>query len=109
MMRRCDDVVEVRMGRITPPQGAVPQEAGQDQEGPSLFLWRNRLWRVLCVHQRWIEAGDWWRPETCEGADPLGEREVWRLEAADGRLARRGVYELVHHGGEQWRMRAVLD
>ena len=42
--------------------------------------------------------------------DLLCEQEVWRVEAACGRMFSRGVYELVHAlGSGSWRLRAVVD
>lgn len=97
-MRRCDDPIEVRLGRV-----------GED-EGPGQFLWRNRLWRVLAVQQRWIESGSWWEQAESGSEDLLREREVWRVEAANGRAGSRGVYELAHALADgSWRLRAVVD
>ncbi|MGO4956435.1 DUF6504 family protein [Luteococcus sp. Sow4_B9] len=136
-MRRCDEAIEVRTGRV------------DEVEGPSLFLWRNKVWRVLDVHSRWIESSPWWESPGARAArgdvelgdvelgdvelgdvelgdagawsassggvaepvgDLLGEREVWRVEAANGREASRGIYELDHSWGDgSWRLRAVLD
>ncbi|WP_420175741.1 DUF6504 family protein [Luteococcus sp. OSA5] len=115
-MRRCDESIEVRTGH-----------ADRD-DAPSLFLWRNRLWRVLEVQSRWVEATPWWEQAGVRAArgdwgdgqegggleaavvDLEAESEVWRVEAADGRHASRGVYELAHHWGDgSWRLRAVVD
>lgn len=93
-MRRYDDPVETRMGRV------------QGMEGPEQFLWRGRLWKVRAVLAHWVETGPWWTspavravvgsddapagtetagPETAgPGADLLGERELWRVEAGRG-------------------------
>jgi len=86
-MRRYDESVEVRKGLV---DGA---------EAPEQFLWRGRLWRVRVVIARWVETGAWWQSaqaRTARGDEPngevavaarpvaelLGEREVWRVEAA---------------------------
>ncbi|MGI8522894.1 MAG: DUF6504 family protein [Nocardioides sp.] len=96
-MRRYDDPVETRMGRV------------QGMEGPEQFLWRGRLWKVRVVLAHWVETGPWWHspavravvgsddapagleaagPEAAvlgsAGADLLGERELWRVEAGRG-------------------------
>ncbi len=93
-MRRYDDPVETRMGRV------------QGMEGPEQFLWRGRLWKVRAVLAHWVETGPWWTspavravvgsddapagtaPAGTEtavpGADLLGERELWRVEAGRG-------------------------
>jgi hypothetical protein len=64
-LRRYDDPVEVRKG------------AG---EGPEQFLWHGRLWQVREVVAHWVETGAWWR--AAAPADPVAEREVWRVAAA---------------------------
>ncbi len=95
-MRRYDDHVEVRRGRVG------------DIEGPEQFLWRGRLWKVRTVLARWTETGAWWAsrevdavlgtdeetvggPEGGAGAlglrsvpDLLADRELWRVEAGRG-------------------------
>ena len=95
-MRRYDDPVEVRKG---------------PEESPEQFLWRGKLWKVRAVLAHWVETGSWWQsadaravlgtddaapslveegalaPVTRPGArtgDLLGERELWRVEAAAG-------------------------
>lgn len=91
-MRRYDDPVETRMGQVS----------GTD--GPEQFLWRGRLWKVRAVLAHWVETGPWWQsggaravigsdepageqsaaPRSRAGADLLGERELWRVEAGRG-------------------------
>jgi hypothetical protein len=91
-MRRYDDPVETRMGQVS------------GTEGPEQFLWRGRLWKVRAVLAHWVETGPWWQsggvravigsdeplvPEQSgggglRGADLLGERELWRVEAGRG-------------------------
>jgi hypothetical protein len=92
-MRRYDDPVETRMGQVS----------GTD--GPEQFLWRGRLWKVRAVLAHWVETGPWWQsggaravigsdepvtetggegPGGLRGADLLGERELWRVEAGRG-------------------------
>jgi hypothetical protein len=91
-MRRYDDPVEVRKGPIE-----------NDVEGPEQFLWRGKLWKVRAVLAHWVETGSWWQSadaravigsdDTGEtlvaqrGQDLLGERELWRVEAAAGMSA----------------------
>jgi hypothetical protein len=92
-MRRYDDPVETRMGQVS------------GMEGPEQFLWRGRLWKVRAVLAHWVETGPWWQSggvravigsdepaveqggagsADLRGADLLGERELWRVEAGRG-------------------------
>jgi hypothetical protein len=91
-MRRYDDPVETRMGQVS------------GIEGPEQFLWRGRLWKVRAVLAHWVETGSWWQSGGARavigsdepvhhtargsthtvGADLLGERELWRVEAGRG-------------------------
>jgi hypothetical protein len=111
-MRRYDDPVDVRRGRV------AMAAAGQTVslvEGPEQFLWKGRLWKVSAVVGHWLETGAWWEssgvhavlgaddwaagapdgPDDVDDVDarpgPRGlstdlsaEREVWRVEAARG-------------------------
>ena len=52
-MRRYDDPVDVRRGRVSGAGGAV--------EGPEQFLWKGRLWKVSAVVAQWVETGAWWQ------------------------------------------------
>ncbi len=86
---------------------------------PRQFIWKERLLLVKEVQGRWSRATDWWAGQqaraargeavaSAAGADLLGEREVWRVEAGNGR--HRGVYELARTiGAEDWVLQAVLD
>ena len=87
-------------------------------EAPRQFIWRDRLLLVKEVQGRWSRAMPWWagtqaralRGEAVEKghADPLAEREVWRVEAGNG--SHRGVYELARTvNAEDWVLQAVLD
>jgi hypothetical protein len=101
-MRSYGEVVDVRTAGTAPEQ----------------FLWRGRIYLVREVLAHWIELGSWWvapgrshRAGTGgAGAGGIGgtggtgsvaadvgavEREVWRVEAAAGRSATVGVYDLV--------------
>jgi len=91
---------------------------------PEQFVWRGRLYLVRDVLAHWVELGTWWtlprRATAPQGAGLSGgsssrstapedeqparsvaadvgavEREVWRVEAAAGRSATCGVYDLV--------------
>ncbi len=115
VVRRYDDPVEVRRGRV---DGTVHDDA------PAQFLWRGRLWKVRAVLARWVETGSWWSSREVGAAigsgddlapdagqrslcDLLGEREVWRVEAGRGGAGLRvddlGVFELTFdHDGERW-------
>lgn len=127
-MRRYDDQVEVRRGLV------------DGSEGPAQFLWRSRLWVVCEVLAHWVETGTWWeeapvrrvlgteavdstgeRPDAAGAGlvvDLLGEREVWRVEAACGRSGyqagagsgQRGVFDLSFDwAGGQWRLVRAVD
>ena len=127
-MRRYDDPVDVRRGRVAGAGGAV--------EGPEQFLWRGRLWKVSAVVAHWVETGAWWqssgvhavlghdrpdddrpdddRPGT--STDLSAEREVWRVEADRGMSSAqlagtaRGVFDLVFDWADgSWRLTRCLD
>jgi hypothetical protein len=110
-MRRYDDPVEVRRGLVPGATGPV--------EGPEQFLWKGRLWKVCDVVAHWVETGAWWQPREGEPSgqsphDLLGEREVWRVEAARGLAAStaggRGVFDLAFDwAGGGWRLARCLD
>jgi hypothetical protein len=96
VMRRYDDPVEVRKGPA---------------EDPEQFLWRGKLWKVRAVLAHWVETGAWWQSAGARAVigtddtgdtgdtgdtvtklddratDLLGERELWRVEAAAGRCS----------------------
>lgn len=84
---------------------------------PRQFIWRGRLLLVKEVQGRWSRATSWWKgprvraargEEVAPVGDLLNEREVWRVEAGNGR--QRGVYELARTvDAEDWVLRAVLD
>ena len=135
-MRRYDEPIDVRSGRIGGGvSGLDADELAAYPEGPAQFVWRSRLWRVLGVQHRWIESGAWWNGPAVKAArgddavsgrtverpdgpgtsdeddgDLLREREVWRVEAANGREGSRGIYDLVHAWADgSWQLRAVID
>ena len=85
---------------------------------PRQFIWNERLLLVKEVQGKWSRATPWWssrqvraaRGEAvdAEAGDLLQEREVWRVEAGNGR--HRGVYELARTvDAEDWVLQAVLD
>ena len=124
-MRRYDDPVDVRRGRVAGTGGLV--------EGPEQFMWRGRLWKVHTVLAQWVETGPWWRSsgvhavlgtdlagsagteEAFSGGpatDLIGEREVWRVEAGRGRSPEtgRGVFDLVFDWADGgWRLIRCVD
>ena len=121
-MRRYDDPVEVRKGQI------------DDLEGPEQFLWRGKLWKVRAVLAHWVETGAWWQSagaravigtdDTGEhgtvggtlvsvdprGQDLLGERELWRVEAAAGMSPDPGVFDLSFDWSDgSWQLVGCVD
>ena len=133
-MRRYDDTIEVRRGLVN------------GTEAPEQFLWRGRLWLVHDVMAHWVETGPWWEQreaqavlgtDTNTGSGPgapgssgssgddgsvctdlLGEREVWRVGAASGRMGFRagvasgqcGIFDLVFDwGAGSWRLQHSVD
>ena len=131
-MRRYADPVEVRRGHV---------EAASDHggvEGPEQFLWRGRLWKVRAVLAHWVETGPWWQSGSARavigsdepaagpaagstagglrGADLLGERELWRVEAGRGRPTTDGepdgggVFDLAFDWADgRWTLVACTD
>jgi Family of unknown function (DUF6504) len=115
-MRRYDDPVEVRKG---------------PEEGPEQFLWRGKLWKVRAVLAHWVETGSWWQSADARAVigtdddtdepvsrtgdktgDLLGERELWRVEAAAGMRATGGggVFDLSFDWADgTWQLVGCLD
>ena len=119
-MRRYDETIDVRSGRIGEGIRDLDDEVlAAYPEGPAQFVWRHRLWRVLGVQARWIESDAWWNGAAARaargddddpGGDVLCEHEIWRVEAANGRDGSRGVYELAHAWSDgSWLLRGVSD
>jgi hypothetical protein len=133
-MRRYDDPVDVRRGRVAGPGTGAHSEALL--EGPEQFLWQGRLWKVHAVLAQWVETGPWWQASGAHAVlgaedwdDPaderasenraavstlvteLGaEREVWRVEASRGLRTDRGVFDLVFDWADGgWRLTRCLD
>jgi len=113
-MRRYDDPVQVVRGRVG------------EGEAPAHFVWRERVWRVCAVAAQWVETGPWWEHRDVHGllgsddagegsgavsvAALLAEREVWRVEAARGRLGTRAVVDLSFDWSSgEWRLVRCLD
>ncbi len=118
-MRQYDDPVSVQRGQV------------QRQEAPAHFVWRGQLWRVCEIVSHWVETGAWWERGEVRallGAEDtassghlidrggvsmdalLAEREIWRVEAARGRVGHRGVFDLsVDSSSGQWRLIGCQD
>ncbi|WP_248582156.1 DUF6504 family protein [Nocardioides sp. InS609-2] len=125
-MRRYDDPVEVRRGRI----GGEPDTA---EEGPEQFLWRGRLWKVRSVVAHWVETAPWWQSAGVRavvgtddgpgidagdtvidrGADDLLiERELWRVHAGRGSATSDGggVFDLSFDWSDgRWSLVGCVD
>ncbi len=117
-MRRYDDPVEVRRGVVGDSLGGAAVEA------PEQFLWHGRLWKVRDVVAHWVETGPWWQSSgvravigsddagaatDLRGADLLGEREFWRVEAGVG-PASSGVFDLAFDWAEgNWQLVGCVD
>jgi hypothetical protein len=116
-VRRYDDPVDVRRGRVCGTGGVLV-------EGPEQFVWRDRLWTVHAVLAQWVETGAWWQSRGARAAlgaeeegpdrvvDLAAERECWRVEAARGRSPQlgRGVFDLVLDWDDgSWRLTRCLD
>jgi hypothetical protein len=112
MVRRYDDVVEVR---------SLAESLAAE---PEAFLWRGRVYRVRQVLGHWHERRSWWtepaaravhgeeRPDDGSSSPvPSADREVWRVEASPGRSAASGVYDLCRHDETKrsWRLLRVAD
>lgn len=82
-MRLYDDPVEVRRG---------------ETEGPEVFLWRGRLWKVRSVLAHWVPSS----------ADQP-ERELWRVEAGRG-ISTSNVFDLSFTGTDgRWQLVGCAD
>ena len=99
-----------------------PVEVRRRDDDPAEFLWHGRLYLVRRVLARWCEAGRWWRTPaasavTAGAAAPASgpdvddrEREFWRVEAAAGRHAGIGVYDLCFDwSAGSWSLARALD
>ena len=68
-----------------------PVDVQSREEVLSAFIWRDRLYAVRGVIDRWTERRSWWQDPV--GAPQSGERTVWR-EASPGRCAGSGIYDI---------------
>jgi hypothetical protein len=87
---------------------------------PEQFLRGDRLYLVRSVLSSWVQSEPWWLGASAAalstGETPVPasvglldqERRFWRVEAAAGRSASVGVYDLCTDGGS-WRLARVLD
>ena len=115
-MRSYDDIIDVRRGLV----------AGQ--EAPEQFMWRDRLWVVREVVSHWVETGAWWEQAGVAAllgagspdlppagprfvAELLRERDVWRVEAGQGRLTgHTGIFDLAFDWADtRWRLVGCVD
>jgi hypothetical protein len=122
-MRRYDDPVEVRKG----PVGDAVDDLEGTLEGPAQFLWRGKLWKVRAVLAHWVETGAWWQSAgaravigtddtgesdvaVADRGDLLGERELWRVEAAAGMSPDPGVFDLSFDWADgSWQLVGCVD
>jgi hypothetical protein len=142
MVRRYEEPIEVRarageVSRSGAVGGApeVASSATDEEQVPTAFLWRGRLYVVRDVLGHWSQRRPWWREalDPREDVDPgewsvdgdgarvVGslrtaadlEQDVWRVEASPGRLHQAGVYDLACEGrGDapgSWRLLRVAD
>ena len=75
---------------------------------PAGFRWRGRRYAVRAVVATWVEALPWWSIRAS------GQRQVWRVEAAQRSTGAAGVYDLAwtpdrerSHGS--WGLERVID
>ena len=143
MVRRYEEPIEVRarageLSRSGAVGGApgVASIAADEEQVPTAFLWRGRLYVVRDVLGHWSQRRPWWREaldpredvdsgERSAGSDGTAhvvgslrtavdlEQDVWRVEASPGRLHQAGVYDLAREGrGDapgSWRLLRVAD
>ncbi len=96
-MRRYNDPIDVFHGQVASAQGLV--------EGPTQFMWRDRLWQVREFVAHWVETGAWWRTTD---ADLLSEQETWRVVAR--RSSNTGVFDLrLDWSDGSWRLIGCVD
>lgn len=101
-MRRYDEPIKVRAELVETAVG--------DELRPAQFIWKQRLWRVIEVEQRWYESAEWW---SSPGGEEVAEAHIWRVLASSGRSSLPNVYELARgvkaSGDAEWRLRSVVD
>lgn len=75
---------------------------------PEQFLWRDRLYQVREVLEQWCQSRAWWLE--LEEVPVAADYRTWRVEAAAGRSASPGVYELTFDPRDgQWYLVRVVD
>lgn len=79
-------------------------EVTGDGAGPATFQWRGSTYRVVTVLGHWREDASYWSG----GGIEVPQRDLWRVEARNGRRSSQGVYELVEEAGS-WRLDRVWD
>ena len=112
MVRRYNEPVEVKAREgmpCAPSSVEFDALAAEAVSQPEAFIWRGRLYVVREVLGHWRERRAWWRealdppsdsPSDSPSGPPPGiaaaarERQVWRVDASPGRLARSGVFDL---------------
>jgi hypothetical protein len=143
MVRRYEEPIEVRAragelsrsGAVGGAPGVASSIATDEEQVPTAFLWRGRLYVVRDVLGHWSQRRPWWREALdpredvdpgersadSDGARVVGslrtaadlEQDVWRVEASPGRLHQAGVYDLAREGrGDapgSWRLLRVAD
>lgn len=102
------------MGRRYEERVDVQRDAAVASEGPTAFLWQQRLYQVREVLAHWHERAPWWEAEGDRRLSAAsGEREVWRVAASAGRARGTGTYDLGCAGaggsGEEWQLLEVVD
>jgi hypothetical protein len=113
-----------------------PVEVVRSGGEPARFLWHDKLYVVRDVLDHWVENEEWWHAghtnrananamantantanntANSTGAGGTGtallaiEREVWRVEAAAGRSAPLGVFDLRLDAQGAWTLARTLD
>lgn len=112
-----------------------PVEVVRSGGEPARFLWHDKLYVVRDVLDHWVENEEWWHAghtnrasaRTAANAASAGaltagaptggtgtallaiEREVWRVEAAAGRSAPLGVFDLRLDAQGSWTLARTLD
>ncbi|MEZ5185878.1 MAG: DUF6504 family protein [Candidatus Nanopelagicales bacterium] len=88
--------------------GVIDVRCAGGSGAPEQFIWRERLYRVNQVLQRWDRSSAWWKDIRTK---PTGcDVQTWRVEASAGRSAAEGVYELSFDPGTgQWYLLRTVD
>lgn len=88
--------------------GTIHVKCSAGVGAPEQFLWRDRLYRVNQVLQKWDRSAVWWKDVR---TPPTGrDHQTWRVEASAGRYAAEGVYDLSFDPGSgQWHLLRTFD